>query len=66
MICVVQNFKCFSFRWNDKGQMLAVEKQVFEDWVKNKPFPYYGDVAIVFGKDWANGKRAMLWMRLRR
>ena len=21
-------------------------------------FPYYRDVAIVFGKDWANGKRA--------
>ena len=23
-----------SFRWNDRGPMMAVEKQVFEDWVK--------------------------------
>ncbi|KAK2638382.1 hypothetical protein Ddye_026177 [Dipteronia dyeriana] len=56
------------FGWNDDLNCVVVEKNVFDEWVKshptakglrNKPFPYYEDLRIVFGKDCANGQGAM-------
>ncbi|KAM3708278.1 hypothetical protein ACB098_02G086300 [Castanea mollissima] len=55
------------FGWNDNEKMVVVEKQIFEDWVKghpdakglrNKRFPHFDDLALVFGKDRASGDRA--------
>ncbi|KAL4625363.1 hypothetical protein ACB092_05G019900, partial [Castanea dentata] len=55
------------FGWNDNEKMVVVEKQIFEDWVKghpnakglrNKRFPHFDDLALVFGKDRARGDRA--------
>ncbi|XP_024029924.1 uncharacterized protein LOC21412682 [Morus notabilis] len=56
------------FGWNDKDKCVVVEKDVFDEWVKshpsakglrNKPFPYYDELGLVFGKDRANGQGAM-------
>ncbi|KAK4600819.1 hypothetical protein RGQ29_010435 [Quercus rubra] len=55
------------FGWNDNEKMVAVEKQIFEDWAKGHPdakglqnrrFPLFDDLALVFGKDRASGDRA--------
>ncbi|KAM3688939.1 hypothetical protein ACJW31_09G008700 [Castanea mollissima] len=53
------------FGWNDNEKMVVVEKQIFEDWghpdakgLRNKCFPHFDDLALVFGKDRASGDRA--------
>ncbi|KAK4855174.1 hypothetical protein QYF36_004742 [Acer negundo] len=56
------------FGWNDDIKCVVVEKIVFDEWVKshpaakglrNKHFPYYEELGIVFGKDRANRQGAM-------
>ncbi|KAL5552611.1 hypothetical protein UlMin_040012 [Ulmus minor] len=54
------------FGWNEDLKCVVVEKSVFEDWshssakgLRNKPFPYYEGLGLVFGKDCANGQGAM-------
>ncbi|XP_038978687.1 uncharacterized protein LOC103695460 [Phoenix dactylifera] len=58
---------CSRFGWNDREKCVVVDKDVYDLWVKshphvaglrNKPFPYYEDLSIVFGKDRANGEGA--------
>ncbi|XP_031269841.1 uncharacterized protein LOC116128266 [Pistacia vera] len=55
------------FGWNDEDKCIIVSNDVFEEWVKshptaqglrNKPFPHYDTLAIVFGRDRATGARA--------
>ncbi|KAL5555148.1 hypothetical protein UlMin_037384 [Ulmus minor] len=45
------------FGWNEDLKCVVVEKSVFEDWVK--PFLYYEELGLVFGKYRANGQSAM-------
>ncbi|KAL5546235.1 hypothetical protein UlMin_005922 [Ulmus minor] len=54
------------FGWNEDLKCVVVEKSVFEDWshpsakgLRNKPFPYYEELGLEFGKDRANGQGAM-------
>ncbi|XP_008777637.2 uncharacterized protein LOC103697538 [Phoenix dactylifera] len=55
------------FGWNDREKCVVADKDVYDLWVKshphaaglrNKPFPYYEDLSIVFGKDRPNGEGA--------
>ncbi|XP_031248884.1 uncharacterized protein LOC116106673 [Pistacia vera] len=55
------------FGWNDEDKCIIASNDVFEEWVKshpttqglrNKPFPHYDTLAIVFGRDRASGARA--------
>ncbi|KAK2641802.1 hypothetical protein Ddye_023565 [Dipteronia dyeriana] len=56
------------FGWNDDLKCVVVKKNVFDEWVKspptakgvrNKSFPYYEKLVIVFRKDCANRQGAM-------
>ncbi|KAK2663366.1 hypothetical protein Ddye_001940 [Dipteronia dyeriana] len=56
------------FGWNDDLKCVVVEKNVFDEWVKshqtakglrNRSFPYYEELGIVFGNDRSNGQGAM-------
>ncbi|XP_026662506.2 uncharacterized protein LOC113463064 [Phoenix dactylifera] len=58
---------CLEFGWNDRDKCVVADKDVYDLWMKshphaaglrNKPFPYYEDLSIVFGKDRANGEGA--------
>ncbi|XP_061348769.1 uncharacterized protein LOC133294130 [Gastrolobium bilobum] len=55
------------FGWNDKDKMIAVEKDIYTDWVKThpnarglymKPFPHFDQLGPIFGKDVAIGNDA--------
>ncbi|XP_038886815.1 uncharacterized protein LOC120077046 [Benincasa hispida] len=55
------------FGWNERQKCFHCSKDVFDDWVKshpsakglrNKSFPYLDEMAMIFGKDRANGLRA--------
>ncbi|XP_061341226.1 uncharacterized protein LOC133287604 [Gastrolobium bilobum] len=50
------------FGWNDKDKMIAVEKEIYNEWVKihpnarglyMKPFPHFDQLGLIFGKDGA-------------
>ncbi|KAK2659316.1 hypothetical protein Ddye_005849 [Dipteronia dyeriana] len=54
------------FWWNDDLKCVVVEKNVFDEWshptakgLRNKLFPHYEELGIVFEKDHANGQGAM-------
>ncbi|KAK1257631.1 hypothetical protein QJS04_geneDACA024285 [Acorus gramineus] len=53
------------FAWDEAKKMVICEKTIYDGWVKShkiaqglwmKPFPHYDDLALVFGKDRANGR----------
>ncbi|XP_061366432.1 uncharacterized protein LOC133309654 [Gastrolobium bilobum] len=55
------------FCWNDKEKIIKVEKEIYDEWVKThpnakglyrKPFPYFDQLGVIFGKDAANGDNA--------
>ncbi|KAF4362479.1 hypothetical protein F8388_019762 [Cannabis sativa] len=56
------------FGWIEQLKCVVADKIVFDEWVKshptakgllNKTFPYYDELAIVYGKDRATGDGAM-------
>ncbi|PON49358.1 hypothetical protein PanWU01x14_230380, partial [Parasponia andersonii] len=56
------------FGWNEKLKYVVADQYVFDEWVKshpaakglkNKAFPHYDELGIVFGKDRATGHGAM-------
>ncbi|QHO20035.1 Myb/SANT-like DNA-binding domain protein [Arachis hypogaea] len=55
------------FGWNDKDKMIVVERQIFNEWksshpnangLYNKPFSYFEELGIAFGRDRAQGGNA--------
>ncbi|XP_038877524.1 uncharacterized protein LOC120069782 [Benincasa hispida] len=52
---------CSGFDWNDEFKCMEVEKEVFDSHpnakgLKHKPFLYYDELSIVFGKDRATSE----------
>ncbi|XVF57755.1 hypothetical protein PTKIN_Ptkin07bG0007700 [Pterospermum kingtungense] len=55
------------FGWNDSEKCVTAPKDIFHDWVRshpyakglrNKPFPFFEELAKIFGRDRATGEGA--------
>ncbi|KAA0040598.1 retrotransposon protein [Cucumis melo var. makuwa] len=59
---------CNGFGWNDYAKCIITEKEVFDNWVRgllNKPFPYYNELAYVFGPDRITGRFIEIFVDVR-
>ncbi|CAH9099050.1 unnamed protein product [Cuscuta epithymum] len=54
------------FGWNEETKMVNCDDEVWASWIKghkesvhlrHKSFPYYDDLAIIFGAEWATGDK---------
>ncbi|XP_019054140.1 PREDICTED: uncharacterized protein LOC104602427 [Nelumbo nucifera] len=64
-ICEMLSPSCSGFGWDDVKKCITCKDEVFNGWVKshphakglrNKPFPFFDGLSIIFGRDRATGE----------